>query len=580
MINQEFYFSFLKTHYSTLGNKIWDFKNTEFTKRNIGLDFWSSWAWMTSIIVWILLLNWKDLIIKNDDDFENFFKEVITDWNSDNSFDAMILSESTFTVYDIKWWQQNIEMNEIERLSSNIERYLIKKERFTPTNPSLTSQIEKLDRELLNNFNKKINIVVYREKEIDDQIKIRAKQNLEQLKLKSNLIWDIFIIDKNDILKLITQNLAKISLNDNTNFNLKLSKVLNIDSNTIISVTNLKNLINFYLKCKDKGYDPFYMNVRDHLWEADKSKNLKNNIIDTINLNPKNFIQYHNWISITCNWINKESNNNFNIELPQIINGCQTINTVFIHFIWDIKLFNKCLNWKTTLSEDDIWKIQSAIMNIEKLKTAEILIKIHKIEWFSEEIKKISEYSNTQIPINKENLRSNDIEQLMIENFLSKNWFEYKRKEWWKSSFSSKKINFDEFLQLIHSCLHELPNYSKDKKQEIFTIDTNKNSYNNILSRIDFDNILLIAKLRYYYYEYVSKNKLSTYYEHFIITALFYLYNNNIINENSDFYNIINKLVELLSGLIHKKFKSKALQKEANKTREIFKIEFLKSFNN
>ena len=133
-----------------------------------------------------------------------------------------------------------------------------------------------------------------------------------------------------------------------------------------------------------------------------------------------------------------------------------------------------------------------------------------------------------------------------MENFIDKIWYKYIRKEWEKKEW--KLIEIDTLFQLIHTCIFQMPNWSKNNKNKIFTLDNSRNSYLDILNKINLEDIELIIDIYFKYldfkeWENSNGNKVSDYYDHHIILSIYYI----IVNEwkidsdiNKDFKVIFN----------------------------------------
>ena len=88
-----------------------------------------------------------------------------------------------------------------------------------------------------------------------------------------------------------------------------------------------------YVAASNKNYQLFEENIREYLGAGSKTS-INNGIIQTLkNENErKNFLYYNNGITITCSDIEKDtpekSKRNLPLVQPQIVNGCQTVNSI------------------------------------------------------------------------------------------------------------------------------------------------------------------------------------------------------------------------------------------------------------
>ena len=119
--------------------------------------------------------------------------------------------------------------------------------------------------------------------------------------------------------------------------------VLNIDSENYhlpwlidakYILTPVEIIYDIVRECKEKNYMLFEENIREYLW----NKWINARIATTLN-NPEdrdNFFYYNNWITVICDRIDKETPHwdnvyscRFKAYNPQIVNWCQTVNTIY-----------------------------------------------------------------------------------------------------------------------------------------------------------------------------------------------------------------------------------------------------------
>lgn len=477
--------------------------------------------------------------IKNSNENEkiSMYSSIICDWKPDYSFDAIYIPENwNIQIFDFKQWKQWLDFNEIELFKNYFIDHIENSKRTDPNNPILKELLDNLDKKITSE-NIECDIYIIREKEIVDYSIFENQLNELRWKTKKAKIWSINIIDWKKINNLIKNNLISLSDYNNSFYNLNFETFTTLNDGSNIITTSLYELLKFYLETKKLNYDVFKLNVRYNKWD----KNIiRWKMIDTIESTPDKFFRYHNWINLTYNNIEKQ-NNNLKIQYPQIINWCQTISLLEDKFLRFLKVYLNIWNDKDYNNEISL---EEVIKNIEKLKKAKILIKSHNNKLLDWEVDRIAEYSNNQNPIDKQNLRSNDLIQIILENFISKIWYKYIRKEWEKKEWSF--IEIDTLFQLIHACIFEMPNWSKNDKNRIFTLDDSKYSYLNILEKVTLDEIDFIINLYFNYKKFKKEeenklNRISDYYDHHIILSLFYIFSKWWIlkeNINEDFINI------------------------------------------
>lgn len=131
------------------------------------------------------------------------------------------------------------------------------------------------------------------------------------------------------------------------------SEIYTVNSHTVLNINNdaykLANVLDaryvfapvstiykLYRNAKDKDYPIFDKNIREYLG----NKGINNRIYETL-LDPedrKNFFYYNNGITIICDSYSKLAtgstgvqnlNSKFEIVNPQIVNGCQTVNSIY-----------------------------------------------------------------------------------------------------------------------------------------------------------------------------------------------------------------------------------------------------------
>jgi len=178
-----------------------------------------------------------------------------------------------------------------------------------------------------------------------------------------------------------------------------------------------------------KGFDLFDANVRDF----QKKKGLSQKILHSVRNHPTSFHIFHNGLTFSCSSIEKENADKYYINRPQIINGCQTVSTLY-----------------------DTYKNKVHAIN---LKHATILCRFYVLKGTM--IEKVCEATNTQIKISLWDLRANDAVQKLLEKLLALNSISYKRK---KGGSARNGVSITELAQWICSCRLKKPAYAKDKK--------------------------------------------------------------------------------------------------------------------
>ena len=234
---------------------------------------------------------------------------------------------------------------------------------------------------------------------------------------------------KNITLEIETVNKGTV-LNINSD-SYKLANV--IDARYVF--TPVVSVYRFYRDSIEKGYSIFDMNIRDYLGNKGINKNIYKTLLD-----PEercNFFYYNNGITIICNKMHKiethHSINNmsasFKVDNPQIVNGCQTVNSIY----------------------EALKNVDSAILE-QEFKDTFVMLKILEIDRNDEDdnalYKKIVKYNNSQNAIDEKTFVANTemFKRLQIE-FETKG-FLLLIKQSDKNTFSSKYKVFTKLKEL------------------------------------------------------------------------------------------------------------------------------------
>lgn len=119
-------------------------------------------------------------------------------------------------------------------------------------------------------------------------------------------------------------------LNINTS-DYKLSNVL--DAKYVF--TPVTSIYRMYRESQERNYPIFDMNIREYLGNTGVNKSIYNTLMDIEDR--KNFFYYNNGITLICEEMTKietkmlKNNMNayFQVKNPQIVNGCQTVNSIY-----------------------------------------------------------------------------------------------------------------------------------------------------------------------------------------------------------------------------------------------------------
>ena len=122
------------------------------------------------------------------------------------------------------------------------------------------------------------------------------------------------------------------------------------EGQTIVALCEAKQLINI-LKNEDGMIraNIFDANVRAYQGNTD----VNNEIINTLQKCPENFVLYNNGITIVCSKLERKGKK-LKIETPQVVNGCQTCNLLFKAYKKGIDLSKVKVIVKTIETTDEI----------------------------------------------------------------------------------------------------------------------------------------------------------------------------------------------------------------------------------
>lgn len=208
-------------------------------------------------------------------------------------------------------------------------------------------------------------------------------------------------------------------------------------------------------RAKEKGYQLFEKNIREYLG----NKGINKKIYQTL-LNPterKNFFYYNNGITIICDNMstvkvanNKPNNLNahFFIDNPQIVNGCQTVNSIY-----------EALNESPSDIENEY-------------KDTFVMLKILVIdgdnEYENDLYKNIVKYNNSQNSIDEKTFEANNTTFARLQNELLRNGFLLLNKQSDKNKFKNEYKGLSTFSELKK---RSAPNIEKFGLKEIKKVD-------------------------------------------------------------------------------------------------------------
>ncbi len=172
--------------------------------------------------------------------------------------------------------------------------------------------------------------------EADSYIK---KFNLEHPKYHAQIFYldDIetrYFGETKPVKKNITVKVESVNKGTILNINSDSYKLANvIDARYVF--TPVVSVFRMYRDAIEKGYPIFDMNIREYLGNKGVNKNIYTTLMEKEER--KNFFYYNNGITIICDKMRKIEtqaskglmNASFEIDNPQIVNGCQTVNSIY-----------------------------------------------------------------------------------------------------------------------------------------------------------------------------------------------------------------------------------------------------------
>ena len=332
---------------------------------------------------------------------EELIEEQIIDYN-DQGVDAYVYYEDSNDLYII----QNKFYNEESRLSKN---YVENDFLIRPVN-ALKNNSYRRSEELQNIFKKnrnKDNFTTHlqifvtnnnRNEGADNAIKSYNKREKE-----GKFIASIFYLD--DIKKRYFEEEEHKTSNVDFNINtIVKGTILNINNDSyklknVIDAryvfTPITSIFKIYRESLEKKYPIFDSNIREFLGKTGVNKNIINTLKNEEDR--KNFFYYNNGITMICEQMGKintgvfgnNSSAMFTVHNPQIVNGCQTVNSVY-----------------EVLKNEDPEDLES------EYKDTFVMLKVLEIDKDSSEeqglYKNVVKYNNSQNKIDEKNFVSNN----------------------------------------------------------------------------------------------------------------------------------------------------------------------------
>jgi len=262
----------------------------------------------------------------------------------------------------------------------------------------------------------------------------------------------------------------------------------------------------------------FEANIRDFYKRSD----LNNKIFETAisDDEAKYFWSFNNGLTITCRKVEELPNDQYKLYGLQIVNGCQTSNSLYL-------AFNNLLRYQDLLNKDSRTKDET--IELDRLKQnvlnekSSVLIKI--IETNDPElIYRITETTNSQTPIKTFSLKANEDIQRNIETYLQPHNIFYERRiNYYRNKGKKNIVTIQKLFQLFMSHILFKPCQVKTRPKQMFQDNydrvfpaPNVSTINYLLYLIPIKiDVKLSKKIRY-----IQRNKLE--YDNYRKTLLSY----------------------------------------------------------
>lgn len=281
-------------------------------------------------------------------------------------------------------------------------------------------------------------------------------------------------------------------------------------------------------------------------------------MINTLEEEPEKFHIYHNGVTLV---VDKEiysiNDVKFTVKHPQVINGAQTINSIYQHY-------KKSINNK-------------------KLKKAKIIC---KIVYADEKLSvKLCETTNTQLSINYSDLKSNDDFQIKLKSFIEDtngHNFKYIRKRGEIYRGKKIKIIMPNFMQWAYSCLFKNPSQAKNRKKYLFDSVSKNGLYKKLVESLNSGEAKFIKNIcdkGIFVQKKIKKEKIKEkkrflrYAELHIIAGMFNIKNKN--TEEIDYQKVI-KILEKYQKKIQTADPGKSLNDIFTKSEKAWKFLYSK----
>lgn len=413
--------------------------------------------------------------------------QCITDGQDDGNFDAFVFSKDKkiISIFDFK--TSGFGLNDARLFRDSINDLVFSTQQpLVCLNPIVKSKLKETQRLLKSGW--KVNIYIIRK--TTGNANRRIEEIFIALKNRFPLITSFNLLEVNSLVK----TFLKLKSEEHCyEWDLKIAHGSNVSGypddkilirnsyngplKAMFTRVTLRDIVELQKKFIERGLDLFDANVRDFK----KNDKLSTKIITSIKDNPESFYILHNGLTFSCAEIAPQTGYHYKILNPQIINGCQTVRTIYSKY--------------------------QRKLNYSNLKKASVLCRFYALE--PQRIEKVCEATNTQLKIDLWDLRSNDEIQKIFEFVLRTKRIDYKRKP---TNKTESKVFITDLAQWIYACKFEKPAEAKNKKSSLFDILIENPPYRKIFSeRMSLEEIAKICEIAFFVKKKIKnfrKNKL------------------------------------------------------------------------
>lgn len=268
---------------------------------------------------WIL----KYMFEQSDDEIEDM---CAIDGKDDNSIDASFEEGNTLKLIQAVYGTTH-KWSEVSKFILDVKRLLDNPLNAVGNNKYLYEVSYKLDE--YQKTDKYIDVYYITNNSLTSAEKEKILYEIEHFKTISNDYSDkinLYILGIEEIKDYIDMEMdiiPKKYRNTKTKLLLKNNFISNI---TCVAEVELKDFARFVRSNKEYL---FYSNIRNYL----RSTTVNNGIRDTFRDKPTDFWFYNNGITIVCDDFELQNGCFLSITTPQIVNGCQTANTILNEYI-------------------------------------------------------------------------------------------------------------------------------------------------------------------------------------------------------------------------------------------------------